>query len=125
MKTYDPSISPSSEDWLSLEETEQVRLVTAYHKKKRIKVAKLQLHTMIHVVVENQLAEGIEAAQQAFDRLTAEGLDRHETIHAIGSVLMEHLQNLMREEEVGPNPHQRYFDDLKTLTVSTWKKRTS
>jgi len=125
MKTYDPSISPSSEDWLSLEETEQIRLVSAYHKKKRIKIKKLQMHIMLHVVVENQLAEGIQAAQEAYDRLTAEGLDRHETIHAIGSVLLEHLQNLLREEEVGPNPHQRYFEDLRTLTVSTWKERCS
>lgn len=125
MKKYDPVSKPDAAEWLALEETEQIALATAYHKKKRIKIPKLQIHVMLHVVVENQLAEGIEVAQEALERLMAEGLDRHEAIHAIGSVLMEHLQFLMREEEIGPNPHERYFQDLRSLTVSTWKQRTT
>jgi hypothetical protein len=41
------------------------------------------------VAVETQLAEGHAEATAALDRLLQEGLDRHEALHAIGSVLAE------------------------------------
>jgi hypothetical protein len=47
---------------------------------------------MTHVIVENQVALG-EAypVQSVLLRLMEEGLDRHDAIHAIGSVLAERL----------------------------------
>jgi hypothetical protein len=125
MKTYDPAITPVSDAWLALDEVEQIELVADYHEQRRVELSNLPVHALMHVVVENQLAEGIEVVGEALARLMGEGLDRHEGIHAIGSVLMEHLRNLMQQDETGPRPHERYFQDLKTLTMSTWTKRTS
>jgi len=122
MASYDPNVRPASTEWLELDELDQVDLVTAYHTHERIAVSHLQMHALLHVVVENQLAEGIDVAGEAMERLMAEGLDRHEAIHAIGSVLLKHLQNLMQDDAVGPQPHERYFQDLRALTVSTWNK---
>ena len=124
MKEYDPLSKPNPSEWLALDEPDQIAIVTAYHRADRMEVPNLQVHVMVHVVVENQLAERIEVAREALERLMAEGVDRHEAIHAIGSVLLEHMQNLMREKKAGSNPHERYFEDLRTLTVETRKQRT-
>jgi hypothetical protein len=71
--------------------------------------------------VENQLAEGIEAVRETLERLMSEGLDRHEGIHAIGSVLAEHLSNLMRNgPKKGTDTNEPYFRRLRSLTASTW-----
>ena len=105
MKTYDPAITPVSDAWLALDEVEQIELVADYHEQRRVELSNLPVHALMHVVVENQLAEGIEVVGEALARLMGEGLDRHEGIHAIGSVLMEHLRNLMQQDETGPRPH--------------------
>ena len=125
MKIYDPMIQPPSEDWLALDEDDQIELVTAYHEQSRVKIPAMEIHALLHVVVEDQLAEGIEAVQDALERLMQEALDRHEAIHAVGEVLLEHLRNLMRPDEAGPRPHEKYFEDLKNLTAATWVKRTT
>jgi hypothetical protein len=52
--------------------------------------------------VENQVALGDTfAARAVLLRLMAEGLDRHEAIHAIGSVLSVELFAALRGEEPG------------------------
>jgi hypothetical protein len=122
MQSYDPNEKPASSEWLELDELDQVEVVTAYHKQEQTAVPNLQMHALIHVVVENQLAEGIEVADKALERLMADGLDRHEAIHAIGSVLVKHLRNLMQEDTAGPKPHERYFQDLQALTSSSWNR---
>jgi hypothetical protein len=122
MDLYDPNIHPSASDWLELDEGEQAEAVSAYHRQESTQVPNLQMHAMIHVVVENQLAEGISVAGQALERLMAEGLDRHDAVHAIGSVLGTHLRNLMQQETAGTQPHERYFQDLQALTKSNWDK---
>jgi hypothetical protein len=56
MPSYDPDTSPTPEDWLQADEGERIELVSAYHRRKKIKLPNLQLHSVIHVVVENQIA---------------------------------------------------------------------
>jgi hypothetical protein len=55
----------------------------------------VKLHAVMHVIIENQVALGDEVpAQRTLRRLMAEGLDRHQGIHAISSVLtMAAVQN--------------------------------
>ena len=53
------------------------------------------MHASIHVVVQNQLALGVDVVSSTFDRLMCQGLDRHETIHAIGAVLAENIYSLL------------------------------
>ncbi|MGY4511289.1 hypothetical protein [Bradyrhizobium sp. USDA 3650] len=46
------------------------------------------MHAVIHAVVESQIADRELPVRAAAQRLMSEGLDRHEAIHAIRSVLV-------------------------------------
>jgi len=96
MIRYNPIKQPNSEEWFFLNEAERIDLVTAYHKHIRANLPNVKIHATIHVIIENQLAEGIPAVVEALPRLMNEGLDRHDAIHAIGSVLANHMFNLLR-----------------------------
>jgi hypothetical protein len=73
-------------------------------------------------VIENQLASGEEVIIDAFERLQREGLDRHDTVHAIGSVLAEHLHGIFSGE--GPRStdesNRKYFEAVRSLTAEGW-----
>ena len=84
MKAYDPDTSTASIQWLELDESERIELVAAYHRRRKIRLPNAQLHAVIHVVVENQVALGEDVVVNALARLQAEGLNRHEALHAIG-----------------------------------------
>jgi hypothetical protein len=120
MMKYNPNKQPNSDEWFCLDEIERMDLVTDYHKKIRAKLPNIKLHATFHVIVENQLAEGIPKVVEAFCRLTAEGLDRHDAIHAIGSVLTNHMFNLLRGELSTNDPNDSYFRDLSFLTKDSW-----
>ena len=119
---YNPEMAPDPEKWLALEDTQRLDLVSAYHRRMRVKLPNAHLHSDVHVIVENQLAEGFDLAKDALDRLRAEGLDRHEAIHAIGSALIGHVRNLMREGAATPDPKGTYAQALRTLTVRGWRE---
>ena len=124
MKRYDPERAPDPEAWLALDEHERIALVAAHHRRTRVKLPNRQLHAAIHVVVENQCAERIAVVQATVERLLAEGLDRHEAIHAIGSVVAEHLWKAMNERLRGPDPVEEYSRRLEALTASDWLQGT-
>src|SRR5258705_5345218 len=87
---YDAIEQPDPEIWLELDETERVDLVIDYHRRIGVQLESLELHAMAHVVVENQAALGeATPVPETLERLMDEGLDRHEAVHAIGSILME------------------------------------
>jgi hypothetical protein len=122
MNAYDPDTSSAAIQWLELDESERIELVAAYHRRKKIRLPNAQLHAVIHVVVENQVALGEEVVVNTLARLQAEGLSRHEALHAIGSVLAEDLYELMREPAAGPNQaYARYLDRLGALTAEDWR----
>jgi hypothetical protein len=124
MRTYDPAEAPPAAAWLRLDEAECLALVTTYHRRKKIRLPNVRLHAIIHVVVENQLALGEQVVVDTLARLRKEGLDRHDAIHAIGSVLAEHLYALLREHDERTTPsHDRYFEQLKKLTAAAWRAR--
>ena len=102
---YDSATAPDPEKWLALDDTQRLELVSAYHRRTRVKLPNAQLHKAVHVIVENQLAEGMDLTTDVLDRLPAEGLDRHEAIHAIASVLIGHVRDLMREGATTPDPN--------------------
>jgi hypothetical protein len=123
MHTYDPDTPLSPEDWLRIDEFERVELVSSYHRRKKIRLPNAQLHAVIHVVVENQLALGEELVVRTLARLQAEGLGRHDAVHAIGSVLAEDLYALMQpdDDSTGGKAYQRYLERLQQLTANNWK----
>ena len=120
MTRYDPLQSPEPHEWLELDELERIDLVSAYHKRVRAKLPNLRLHATIHAVIENQLAEGLQVVQETLHRLMSEGLDRHDAIHAIGSVLAQHMQELMMREAPTADPNEPYYRDLEALTADDW-----
>jgi hypothetical protein len=124
MRRYDPERAPEPEEWLALDEQERITLVAAHHRRTKAKLPNLQLHAAIHAVVENQLAEGVAVAQQTLERLMADGLDRHEAIHAMGSVVAEHLWKAMHETPRGAELQEAYVRGLTALTASAWLKGT-
>jgi hypothetical protein len=122
VKSYDPETSPTATHWLELDETERMEFVSSYHRRRKIWLPNAQLHSVIHVVIENQLALGEAVVVATLARLQSEGLSRHEAIHAIGSVLAENLYELLHEESDGTDqPYRRYLERLKGLSASTWR----
>ena len=122
MDSYDPEMPPTPADWLHAGEAERVDLVTAYHRRKKIKLPNAELHAVVHVVVENQIALGEETVVDTLARLRAEGLSRHDALHAIGSVLAGHLYELMQEnQDAAAEPYRRYLAQLQRLTAENWR----
>ena len=122
---YHPQKTPAPDRWLALEEDARISLIQNYHRRAGVKNPNPRIHAVIHLIVENQIAEGLEVVQETLDRLMAEGLDRHEAIHAIGWVLIDHLSNLMQATEPATHDQAKYFQALQNLTTSNWKKGAS
>jgi hypothetical protein len=121
MDSYDPDKSRAGADWLQLDEGERIELVSAYHRRKKIPLPNAQLHAVIHVVIENQLALGEQVVVETLARLQREGLTRHDALHAIGSVLAADLYELMQEtSEPTGDIYLRYLERLQKLTAKNW-----
>jgi hypothetical protein len=128
-REYDPFTEPHPEQWLALDEQERIDLVLGYHRRARIRLPREKLHAVIHVVVESQIADPEPPVRRTAQRLMSEGLDRHEAVHAIGSVLAGHINDLMHEVESGGHcvgtkpdrdPNEDYFAELEALTAEGW-----
>jgi hypothetical protein len=125
MDRYDPLLPPDPEQWQAIDEEERIELVEDYHRRARIRVPKSKAHALIHVVVENQIALGDEIpVRRTLQRLMAEGLDRHDAIHAVGSVLAGHMNELMRspESSASEDANRRYYAALERLTAEAWRR---
>jgi hypothetical protein len=57
--------------------------------------------------------------QEILARLMAEGLDRHDAIHAIASVVAGQMWRAMRGEARG-DTNERYVHELQALTAKKW-----
>jgi hypothetical protein len=121
---YDSEASPDSGTWLSLDEGERISLVIEYHRHIREKLPNMSLHAALHVVVENQLAAGIPVVNETLNRLISEGLDRHDAIHALGSVLSKHIYDSLRGQAQSLDPNDAYFKDIRSLTARSWREGT-
>lgn len=116
---YDPMVGPASEAWLELDEGEQAELVLRYHKRHGARAGNLRLHAIIHATIETQLAERHPGATAALERLLGQGLDRHEAIHAIGSVMAEHIHGAMRGVAFDAAEYERR---LSQLDAASWRR---
>jgi hypothetical protein len=122
MNSYDPDRAPNAERWLQADEAARLELVTHYHRQQRIPLPNENLHAVIHVVVENQLAMGESAVVAALARLQSEGLTRHDAIHAIGLVLSEYLYVLMHEgASARDTAYADYVNRLGSVSAASWR----
>jgi hypothetical protein len=123
VKRYDPFQAPEPEEWLSLDESERIRLAVEYHRRARIRLSNRKLHAVFHVIAVNQIALGDEIpVRRTLVRLMEEGLDRHEAIHAIGSALAENIYGLFHGTVAQPDPIQPYYAALDRLTAEEWRR---
>ena len=122
---YDPLTEPDPEEWQELDEANRIELVSAYHREARVELPNLLLHATIHVTVENQVTLGAETPVRAtLDRLMREGLDRHEAVHAIGTVLASHIYDLLGGPERRDDANEPYYDELGRLTADRWRQQS-
>jgi len=123
MQRYDPFAAPDPQAWLALDEEERFTLVEDYHRRMRIRVPNARMHAVVHAIVETQIALGDETpARDTLQRLMREGLDRHDAIHAIGSVLVGYMSDLMKAPKSDADSNPRYFAELERLTAEEWRR---
>jgi hypothetical protein len=121
---YEANEQPHSQIWLELDESEQIDAVMDYHRRTRVKLENPELHAIAHVVVENQVALGeVTSVPATLDRLMDEGLDRHEAIHAIASILMSIVSDIAREADDGSDINAKYGRELGKLTAAGWRSQ--
>lgn len=121
MNRYDADQTPDPKQWLELDEHERIGLVEDYHRAKRIKLPKSLVHAVFHVIVENQIAEELESVVRAMRRLGAEGLTRHDSIHAVASVLAEHINDLFSDKADATRSAEIYSAAVNRLTARSWR----
>jgi hypothetical protein len=121
MDKYDPLVAPDPEAWLALDEGERMLLVEAYHEEHHIDLPNLQVHAAVHAGVENQIAEGDALpVREKARQLMAQGLNRHDAIHAIGWVLMTKMYDISRGKVTESDPNRAYFSALRRLSAQKW-----
>ncbi len=116
---YDPAVAPDPQAWLEMDERERMAAVLEHHERSGARLPSLKGHAIVHTIVESQLAAGHASALRALARLVEGGLDRHEAVHAVGSVLSRHLFQTMQGET--PFDTAAYDARLDELTVEGWK----
>lgn len=106
-------------------EAEQARLLRRLqedhleHPHPGIEGGRLRLHLAVHAVVETQILEGkpVETAR-TLARLMAEGLSRHQSIHAIGHVASEEVVTCLSQGR--RYDEERYVTRLRALSAEDW-----
>ncbi len=125
MKHYDPEVAPDPAEWLELDEQERIQLAERHHRAARIELPNVKVHAAFHVIVENQIAEGLESVVRAMARLIREGLSRHDALHAIGSIAAEQFYEAMKtkDEEFANTAQARYNAAVERLTAKEWRRK--
>ena len=126
MTLYDASTAPDPEIWLELDEQERIDAVIDYHKRAKEPVGQDKtMHALAHVIVENQIAMGDATAVPAtLERLMREGLDRHDAVHANGSVLMGIMFDVTTKKTgADVDINAQYGRELAALTAKSWREQ--
>jgi Domain of unknown function (DUF1841) len=120
---YDPTRPVNREEWSQLDEGEQIELVEEHHRRAGIRLPNLRLHAGLHVTVENQVLLGEETPiAAALQRLMGEGLDRHDAIHAIASVLSGVMYDALTRKEAR-DLKAVYYGEVSRLTAESWRSQ--
>ena len=123
MEKYDPIKLIEADQWLALDELDRIELVRAFHETLDDEMPSdaLSVHSSIHVIVENQLAMGVELIPETIAKLIRQGLDRHEAIHAIGAIISVDIYDMLRGDLQEFSPI-RYRKKLEKITAKRWRK---
>jgi hypothetical protein len=119
---YDADEDPHAERWLKLDESEQQQAIMAYHDaaQPHPRPPSRRLHALMHAVVETQIASNTPPeARQALERLTSQGLSRHDAIHAIATPMAEFIFEASQGKRYDPEAHRKALDDLDVDSYGT------
>ncbi len=119
---YNPDIAPDPAAWLETDEDERLVAIQRFHARAGDRSPSPRMHAVIHLIVENQLAmpdQGV--VRDAFSRLCNEGLNRHEALHAVGSVLAEHIVDLAKGAPATSGGTAEYHAKLAELSAARWR----
>ena len=124
MEEYNPECAPEPESWLELDEQERIFLVETYHRVARSKLPNVTAHAALHAIVENQIALNLEPVVRAMHRLRKEGLPRHDAVHAIGSVVAEHLLDILKtnQNDDAAALQARYYAAVERLSAASRRR---
>ena len=124
MEAYNPERTPEPETWLGLDEQERIVLIETYHRGARIKLPNVTAHALLHAIVENQIALNLDPVVRAMHRLGKEGLTRHDAVHAIGSVVAEHLFDSVKtnQNDDAAALQARYYAAVERLSAASWRR---
>lgn len=115
--------SLTADAWLALSEGERLELVESAHDEELDDLPNPTLRCAMHVAIETQVAMGEELPVAGhLDRLISEGLARHEAVHAVASVLAEHMFKIMKHpQEFSRDPNEAYYEALLRLSARRWR----
>ncbi len=122
MQNFDPMLGFDDKQWNLLDEDERVSLVVKYHQEAGIDLPDEYTHALLHVIVENQIAQGEETPVEAvLHRLIDENLDRHDAVHAIANIVTNHMYALVHGEDATLG-NDEYYAELEKLTAEKWQR---
>lgn len=121
MQYYNPLKAQNRRSWLSMDEAERVELIRQYHEQNGEYGESLDTHAAIHCAVETQISMETPVVCEALGRLLDQGLNRHDAIHAIGTVLAEHIHDLLsQKEDAETDPNEQYYERLSRFNADDW-----
>lgn len=122
LSEYNPMVAIDPAQWQALEESDRLDLILAFHQDAGVEIPDIETHATLHCVIENQIALGDEMPIAAtLQRLLGEGLDRHDAIHAIASVLANHLYGVVHDEEPS-RTHEVFLNEITSLSAEQWRR---
>ena len=84
----------------------------------------MKAHAVVHAIVENQLALAEPVVVETFARLGREGLDRHDAVDAIGSVVAGQMHAMLVGDDSEGEPTERCHKALEELAACKWSGLT-
>ena len=90
-----------------------------------VAIEKATLHAVMHTVVENRLAFRDNIVMRTLDRLMADGLDRQDALHAVGSVLADHRFGIISDGTEESASTDKHYRALEEPMVASWGSSTS
>jgi hypothetical protein len=121
IESYDPLQAPNAEEWLALGEDERMELAADHHTRARVELPNGRVHAIMHVIVDNQAAMGdATLVHEKLRQLMAQGLNRHQSIHAMASVLVKHMHEVLGGSVPATDTAPRYYAALKRIDARKW-----
>ncbi len=116
--SYDPLSPPAPQEWLAVPDQRRIDLVLAYHHATGERGENEQMHCLLHAIVENQVAMGDRMpVGEKIRQLMAQGLDRHQAVHAIAIVLATHMRRQANAIQRKGDDEQRYFSEVRRMNA--------